>query len=89
MPPTNASMTLSRDTGRSGLGSPVGAPDAGNRLLASLPEHDLRHLTALFDTVTVEVGEVLYEPGQPIGHIYFPGDRRPRRRPGRFRRARS
>lgn len=74
MPPTNASMTLSRDTGRSGLGTPAGALDAGNRLLASLPEHDLRHLTALCDTVTVEVGEVLYEPGQPIGHIYFPRD---------------
>jgi len=67
-------MTLSRDTGRSGLGTPAGTLDAGNRLLASLPEPDLRHLTALFDTVTVEVGEVLYEPGQPIGHIYFPSD---------------
>ena len=74
MPPTNASMTLSRDAGRSGMGTPAGALDAGNRLLASLPEYDLRHLTALFESVTVEVGEVLYEPGQPIGHIYFPGD---------------
>ena len=74
MPPTNASMTLSRDAGRSGMGTPAGALDAGNRLLASLPEHDLRHLAALFDTVTVEVGEVLYEPGQPIGYIYFPSD---------------
>ncbi|MGK5038677.1 Crp/Fnr family transcriptional regulator [Janthinobacterium sp. LB3P118] len=74
MRPTNASMTLSRDAGRSGLGSPAGPLDAGNRLLASLPEHDLRHLTALVDSVTVEVGEVLYEPGQPIGYIYFPGD---------------
>lgn len=74
MPPTNASMTLSRDAGRSGMGTPAGALDAGNRLLASLPEHDLRHLAALFESVTVEVGEVLYEPGQPISHIYFPGD---------------
>ncbi len=74
MPPTNASMTLSRDAGRSGMGTPAGALDAGNRLLASLPEHDLRHLAALFESVTVEVGEVLYEPGQPIGYIYFPGD---------------
>ena len=74
MPPTNASMTLSRDAGRSGMGTPAGALDAGNRLLASLPESDLKHLAALFDTVTVDVGDVLYEPGQPIGHIYFPGD---------------
>ncbi|WP_099764220.1 Crp/Fnr family transcriptional regulator [Janthinobacterium sp. 35] len=56
------------------MGTPAGALDAGNRLLACLPEHDLRHLAALFESVTVEVGEVLYEPGQPISHIYFPGD---------------
>ncbi|MCL6484104.1 MAG: Crp/Fnr family transcriptional regulator [Janthinobacterium lividum] len=65
---------MSREAGRPGPGTLAGKPDAGNRLLASLPEPDLRHLTALFDTVTVEVGEVLYEPGQPIGHIYFPSD---------------
>ncbi|MGK5026335.1 Crp/Fnr family transcriptional regulator [Janthinobacterium sp. RB2R34] len=47
---------------------------AGNRLLASLPESDLKHLSARFDNVRVEVGDVLYEPGQVISHIYFPGD---------------
>ena len=45
-----------------------------NRLLASLPEEDLAHLAPLIDHVTVEVGEVLYEPGQPIKYIYFPAD---------------
>jgi CRP-like cAMP-binding protein len=70
MPSMTATINLPRDAGRSGVASAA----AGNRLLASLPESDLKHLSALFDTVTVDVGDVLYEPGQPIGHIYFPGD---------------
>src|ERR1700739_2115079 len=78
MPTMTASLNLprevSRDTGRTGLGSPVGASATGNRLLASLPESDLRHLAALSHSVTAEVGEVLYDPGQPIAHIYFPDD---------------
>lgn len=46
----------------------------GNRLLASLPAEDQRHIAGLSDTVEVEVGELLYEPGQAIQHIYFPDD---------------
>ena len=49
-------------------------PSVGNRLLASLPEDDLAHLTPLLTTVRVNVGDVLYEPGQPIAYIYFPSD---------------
>ena len=45
-----------------------------NRLLSSLPEDDHRHLASLCQTVRVEVGEVLYEPGQAIRHVYFPVD---------------
>ena len=45
-----------------------------NRLLSSLPDDDQGHLLALCDTVKVEVGDVLYEPGQTIRHIYFPVD---------------
>lgn len=50
------------------------APPAGNRLLASLPEADRARLSARCEQVTVAVGEVLYEPGQAIEHIYFPDD---------------
>jgi CRP-like cAMP-binding protein len=46
----------------------------GNRLLGSLPEDDFAHLSPLLQQVTVEVGDVLCEPGQPIRHIYFPAD---------------
>ena len=70
MPSMTATINLPRDAGRSAMA--VAA--AGNRLLASLPESDLKHLSARFETVTVDVGDVLYEPGQLISHIYFPGD---------------
>jgi CRP-like cAMP-binding protein len=45
-----------------------------NRLLASLPDDDQHHLAGLCETVRVEVGDVLYEPGQAIRHIYCPVD---------------
>ncbi|MET3131578.1 CRP-like cAMP-binding protein [Oxalobacteraceae bacterium GrIS 1.11] len=63
---------LLRNLGRAG-----GAPAAAvmpNRLLASLPEEDLTHLAPLLSNVTVEMGQVLYEPGQAISYIYFPVD---------------
>ena len=63
-------MNLSHDIG---LGEGRQLP-VNNRLLASLPVDDLEHLSHLLDTVKVEVGEVLYEPGQAIRHIYFPAD---------------
>jgi len=47
---------------------------ATNRLLASLPDEDSHHLLALCETVEVELGQVLYEPGQPVRYIYFPED---------------
>ena len=63
-------MNLSQDTGQGEGGQCV----VSNRLLASLPVDDLEHLSTLLDTVKVEVGDVLYEPGQAIRHIYFPAD---------------
>jgi CRP-like cAMP-binding protein len=52
----------------------IGVAAAGNRLLASLPDADLARLSSLCDTVTVQVGDVLYEPGHAIEHVYFPAD---------------
>ena len=63
-------MSRSSDTGQSDRGQVV----FSNRLLASLPAVDLEHLAPLLDTVKVEVGDVLYEPGQAIHYIYFPAD---------------
>jgi CRP-like cAMP-binding protein len=46
----------------------------GNRLLAALPDNELACLAPMLEPVQVEVGDVLYEPGDPIRHIYFPHD---------------
>ncbi|MFB9241030.1 Crp/Fnr family transcriptional regulator [Massilia antarctica] len=46
----------------------------GNQLLAALPHNDLARLSPLLEPVQVEVGEVLYEPAEPVRFIYFPHD---------------
>lgn len=45
-----------------------------NSLLAALPRKEYRHLFAGLEPVTLTFGDVLYEPGQTISHVYFPGD---------------
>jgi CRP-like cAMP-binding protein len=45
-----------------------------NSLLAALPRKDYERLSAGFEPVTLTFGDVLYEPGQPIRHVYFPND---------------
>jgi len=65
-----------------------GAPDVGsrspdestggeptvrrNRILSALPDEALRRLLPELTTVSLDVGQVLYEPGEPIDHVYFP-----------------
>lgn len=48
--------------------------DVPNRLLASLPARDYARLRGGLEPVTLTCGDVLYEPGQPKQHVYFPGD---------------
>jgi CRP-like cAMP-binding protein len=45
-----------------------------NHLLAALPHKDYRRMLHGLEPVTLTFGEVLYEPGQPIRHVYFPCD---------------
>jgi CRP-like cAMP-binding protein len=45
-----------------------------NRLLAALPRKDYRHLMGDLEQVALSYGEVLYEPGEQIRHVYFPND---------------
>jgi len=45
-----------------------------NNLLASLPRKDYLRLLAGFEPVTLTFGDIVYEPGKPIRHIYFPND---------------
>ena len=43
-----------------------------NRLLASLPRKSYRELLPGLDAVTLDFGDVLYEPGARIRDVYFP-----------------
>src|SRR4029077_15269218 len=43
-----------------------------NRLLAALPSSDRSLLELHFETLPIEQGTVLQEPGLPIDQVYFP-----------------
>jgi CRP-like cAMP-binding protein len=43
-----------------------------NRLLAALPRQDHRRLAQYLEPVPLAFGQVLYEPGSRMRHVYFP-----------------
>lgn len=45
-----------------------------NGLLAALPHGEYLRLSTGLEPVTLTFGKVLYEPGDPIRHVYFPND---------------
>jgi len=45
-----------------------------NELLAALPRKDYQRLLSSLEPVTLTFGQILYEPGKPIAHAYFPSD---------------
>lgn len=45
---------------------------AANRVLASIPPKSYKRLQAQLEPVTLDFGQILYEPGKPIGFVYFP-----------------
>lgn len=49
------------------------AQNAGhNALLAALPSLDYKRVLRHLKPVSLSFGEILYEPGKPMGHVYFP-----------------
>lgn len=45
-----------------------------NRILASIPPSEYQRLSEQLDLVRLRFGQVLYEPGKAIQHVYFPID---------------
>jgi len=44
----------------------------GNRLLAALPRSEQKQLLPKLERVPLAIGDILYEPDEPIRHTYFP-----------------
>jgi CRP-like cAMP-binding protein/PAS domain-containing protein len=65
-----------RGSGRTKASRIAAAARAGvpNHLLAALPAKVYERLLAGLETVKLTYGEVLYEPGEQMGHVYFPSD---------------
>ncbi|MGF1522335.1 MAG: Crp/Fnr family transcriptional regulator [Leptolyngbyaceae cyanobacterium] len=47
-------------------------PEHLNRLLKALPEADYARLVPHFRNVTLSLGQILYEPSEPVKTAYFP-----------------
>jgi CRP-like cAMP-binding protein len=47
------------------------SPDQNN-LLAALPRDEFERLASALERVPMPLGEVLYEPGTTLAHVYFP-----------------
>jgi CRP-like cAMP-binding protein len=45
-----------------------------NRLLAALPKNEYMNLLPELTPVVLDFGEILYEPGDAIRHVYFPNN---------------
>ena len=62
-------MAIARPLNRSGA---LVARMHPNRLIAALPSADRRQLLEALQTVSLTVGQPLYEAGEPIKFVYFP-----------------
>lgn len=52
----------------------TGLARSRNRVLATIPPSEYKRLQLHLEPVTLKFGQVLYNPGKPIRHVYFPVD---------------
>src|SRR5277367_3441661 len=57
-----------------GSALPTLSDPRSNELLAALPETEWTRWQALLEAVEMPLGQVLYEPGALLSHVYFPAD---------------
>src|SRR5271168_3456597 len=50
----------------------IDAQAIGNRVLASMPRKDSQRLMDQLERVSLPFGQILYEAGGKIRHVYFP-----------------
>ena len=58
---------------RPGAGRAPQPESTQNSLLAAVSRKEYRRLLGMLEPVTLTFGDVLYEPGDVISHVYFPG----------------
>ena len=58
---------------RASTGRQAGPESTQNSLLAAVSRKEYRRLLGMLEPVTLTFGDVLYEPGDVISHVYFPG----------------
>ena len=54
------------------LAPPSSAGASSNQLLDALPGDEYERITSGLETVSMNLGDVLYEPGMRLGYVYFP-----------------
>jgi len=73
--PAAATLARSALTGGNDTVGPTLASGSGplqNLLLAALPATDFAHIAPHLEPAALQLGEMLYEPGEQLQHVYFP-----------------
>src|SRR5450432_4059170 len=59
-------------TGRPRMAAPAGHSPRQNHLLDALPAGDYERIASHLELIPMKLGDVLYEPGVRLRHVYFP-----------------